>query len=289
MHFMAGRTLLVAFAVAWIAAGAGSASADVIYATTIDSNTLQSLDFGTLNTNTGVFTSIGLLNTKGGIFAMGYASNGQLEGISYSGEIYAINTANAATTAVGQIQFNNAVDVIGGEAVGGTFYLVSDSASVLYTVTPPSSLTPTILGGLTNSTATMDFSAAGLVATSPTGALYMATSFEEEPNKMDVNDLLLFNHPLPRLSTVIGDLGAPVGAGLFLGNTLYGITYGNQIVTIDTSTGASTPIANINIDPSDGIGAVAPLSTTPVPGSLTMLVIGAAMALLTRRRWSWCF
>lgn len=238
-------------------------------------------EFGTLDLTTGAFQQLGVLTIPVGdqMFGMGFSSNGILYGIdsggastSFTAHLWRIDPTNAVATDLGDTgQFS-----IGATVYGNTVYaLDSSNNAVLYTVNP-SNLNTTVIG-------TTGFAGDGLIAFDPSGRLFAGE------NSFPGDNLYLVN-PTTAASTFVGDMNDIMFTGIFVGSTLYAFSPDNStIYTIDTTTGASTPVGTYTLPNGDFIFASAyfpgPAVATPEPASLTLLLLGGlGLAGYARRR-----
>jgi hypothetical protein len=253
-------------------------------------------EFGTIDLTTGSYTNIGTLNLPSGdnIFGMGFGADGKLYGLDGSlptSNLYRIDTTNANTTLIGGIN-QSAIDATA-DASGKMYALSQDANASFYTLNPPSTMT--------NVVGPSGIMGTGLMAVNAAGTQIFAGALDATSNSTDLYSI----NPTTGAATLIGDTGFLVINGLFVNGTLYafqapfndatGALVPGKIVTIDTTTGVGTFVANYAIpdnhpaSDTDAIlaSAVAPQSI-PEPSSVVLGLIAAVTAgsvsLLRRRR-----
>lgn len=262
-------------------------------------------EFGTMDLFTGAFNQIGTINDGGNpvtLDAMGIGPDGKLYGLDASfptSSLVQIDTAN------GNILSSYPNPLSGGEsAIGGTtdasgkMWAMTFSTdfvhSTLYSLTPPLTTTTDAPTTTTNPQ--------GMVAVNPAGTeVYISNVISGQQSLQ-----------LTRIDTATGvatDIGTGLGfypgttipiaplAGLFVNGTLYafvasatdlqGTVYPAEIVTIDTTTGAATFVANYSLPGDDAVFAVSLIQAIPEPSSVVLGLIAVAAAgsvgLLRRR------
>jgi hypothetical protein len=229
-------------------------------------------EFGTLDLATGSFNPIGTLNLPAGdyIDGLGYGSDGNLYGLDSGPNsiLWQINPSNGIATDVGSV----GPSVSGATSdASGTFYAISqDVGAIYFTLNPPSTTTRTAFQtGISN--------AGGLMAVSPDGTQLFASS----NTGSSAWDLLSIN-PANGMATTIGSTGYEVDAGLFVGGTLYGFDISaDQIVTLNTMTGAGTAVQTYLLPGGDSITSAALImsQSVPEPSGLVLGAIGTLIAV----------
>ena len=271
---------LIGTVMLWLAMGHfGSAQADPVAYVAVHiygGPGIGSNLFGELDLTTGGFTQISDLNTSGrAIFGMGFGANGQIYGGgspvglgTNPSEFYSINPTTGAASDLGLSPFE-----VAGAATNwnGTFYALnyiypSQTSASLYSNNPPSNST-TLIG-------TVPFSPDGMVAIDAHGNLFASGNGDGSFYEVNTADAS---------TTLIGNTGLTgLFAGTFFGSTLYGISTNQYtgvetIVTINTTTGAVTPGAIIDL--SDDYGITAATAAVPEPASLVLGLIGGVGVL----------
>jgi hypothetical protein len=261
------RTCLVwAFFLAALTTSVETASAGLTAYVTTYSN-----EFGTLDLETGVYTRIGTDHTDNPIIGMGFGTDGLLYGLDNTfdnSHLWQINPTTGQITDLGGTGFW-AVGA-GGDSQGKLIALERYSNPTIAAFTPPSK-TDTSIGSVS-------FDGDGLVAPDSTGNIYLSEFgfFGDTLHKFDT---------ATGQSTEIGLMQDEyIVTGSFNQGTLYGISFDNEIFTINTTTGASTFITSTSIDVEDGFGSLVfqPTQAVPEPSTLAMTA-AAALALFAGR------
>src|SRR5271157_2319189 len=270
--------LLLATALAATAVGTPPAAAGIFFVG-------SGKEFGTINPVTGAITTLGTASTDTGnpIFGMGF-SNGVLYGLDGNdpaapiAHLFQINTANGATTDLG----STGQTVVGATTnSAGVLFAANFSTppSTLYQVSPPSLVATTI--------GVLGFRSAGLLAFDGAGNLFV--SGWSTSNGTGPDNLYRVN-AATGASTLIGSIGfTQVFAGAFDNGILYGFPgTAQQVIEINTSTGAGTVVSNYSLPNGDIIDAAASASAVPEPGSLVLLGLGLTglCGLCLRRTWA---
>ena len=84
------------------------------------------------------------------------------------------------------------------------------------------------------------------------------------------------------LASLVGNIGFEVFALDYANGSLFGFTASGQIITIDTTTGTGTFLANQSAG--NVFSATSAGSAVPEPASLTLLAGGIGLAFVKRRR-----
>jgi len=185
-------------------------------------------DFGILNLVTGQFVPCGNTGGSGAVgLAVGPGNTLYAETTTAYPDIYTINPTNAATTYVGPTGIPNP-----NYALGSTLTAIYDvdTAGNVYTINPTSG-------------------AATRIGTTGVPASSFANSLSANSKKLYYNN----SYGLYTLSTkkgkasLIGDGTTAIDADVYIGKTLYGGSVAPPaIYTINTSTGATTFVANVS-------------------------------------------
>jgi len=232
-------------------------------------------EFGTLNLATGQFTQTGTL--VGTLYGLGFTSDGTLYGVDAQSQLYQVDPATGGETLEGHISPDS---VFTATASGGLLYGLTGASSAVFFSISPTTQTATELA--TDTGITPD----GLFASNG-GTLY-ATSMTD----MGVSALyrLTTGGTVTMLgSTGITDSSQTFGAGVFVGDTLYGFNSNSGIYTFDTSTGAATLTHAYNLGTSSDTlyaAAFAPAAAPEpsVPATLLFGVLSLGALILKARR-----
>ncbi len=262
----------------WSAIGTSTARADPIAYVTGSPNPTSPTgpgignEFGTIDLATGAFTQIATLSFPGfpggdSMFGIGFGANGMLYGLDAepNANLWQINTTTGALTLVGAV--GQSADGATADANGNFYAFSADNGAAYYTLNPPS-LTSNVVNG-----ATTILNDSGLVAVN--GSQLFTTDLSPS-----VKSVLESINPTTGAANVIGDTGYVLLAGLFAGSTLYGFDSSvDAIVTIDTSSGASTVVATYSLPNGDSIvsAALAP-ALVPEPSSVVLSLFGIGLA-----------
>ena len=209
-------------------------------------------NLGTVDSATGATTIIGNMGTF--LTDIAFDPSGNLYGVGGLGfqHVFSVNKVTGLATDLGDSGTPLNSLVFGPD---GTMY--SAYGTTLYTVNPITAAVTTV--------GTTGFTASGDLAFHA-GNLYMTA--------MDsgTDDLVQIN-PVTGAGTLIGPIGATSVYGLADGHdgVLYGVV-GNHVISINTTTGAGTPVSSWPIfNGSFGNAAGADIAPVPEPGSLMML------------------
>ena len=208
-----------------------------------------------VDTTTGDATLVGTMGTV--MTDIAFSPSGDLFGIDFN-RLFSIDPTTAASTFIAGLgeTFANALDF---DAAGTLFSVSSDQLRTVNTSTGA----PTLVGNI-------GFQSSGDLAFAPDGTLFMSA--------VENNSLVTVN-PSSGAGTLVGSIGFPDVFGMdFVGSTLFGLTNGGQLISIDTGTGAGTLVANtIPNVPNFGSSTAPSTAAVPEPGS-TLLLFGLGLA-----------
>jgi hypothetical protein len=187
-------------------------------------------DLFKINTATGSATLIG--NMGAVMTDIAFSPSGELFGVTFT-DLYSIDPTTAASTLIGSLGINdsNALEFV----PDGRLFLASRNSTLLRTVNTTTGAT-TVVGDMGVS------SSGDLAFDLSSGNLFLsAASFP--------NDNLYQVDPNTAASTLVGSIGFPAvfGIDFFFGSTLFGLTNGGALITINTTSGAGTFVANTGV------------------------------------------
>jgi hypothetical protein len=233
---------------------------DLGYATDTNDNLWQ-VDF-----TTGTSSLIG--NTQVFLEAIALRGDGTLFGTDTSGQLYTINTTNAATTFIGGSALGNveALDFNGADLLCVNF--VNDVPPSVYSLNQ------------TNAVPT-------LVATSDVVTGFVRSGALLDPNNIlirgDSGGNTLFRMALAGgATTTVGAMGATIYGMDFVGSTLYGVSENGLLFNINPVTGLATQIG----DTGDQFYLSLTTNSIPEPSTFALLTVCATL-LAGRRRESY--
>ncbi|MCW3054614.1 MAG: hypothetical protein JWN14_3784 [Chthonomonadales bacterium] len=227
-------------------------------------------EFGTLDLSTGTFTSLG--TTTPTLFGMAFASDGTLYGLDNQGnaDLYTIDPTTGATTDRGPIQ-ESATALT---ARNGTLFAVNQNdPGLLFSLNPTTQAVHEV--------GFLGTAASGLLAFDPSGALF--TSDLSSPGYLYRID------PGTGVASLVGSIGFDVLTGVFVDDSLYGLTSNNEIVTVDTTTGAGTLLSSYSFPNGNVVIAATGPQDVSVPEpsfyqvSIVLAITGIGMLRLRRK------
>jgi hypothetical protein len=186
--------------------------------------------FGTMNLETGAFTLIGVATAAYGdpFGDITQLNGGPLYGSDYAGNLLLINPKTGSSSVIGNM------GPVSGLKVSKSGELFGYSYKDLFTV-DASNGESTLIGpfGIDDYYESWD-------ATFDGDTMY----FMADQYTNDYNANLYTVDTSTGEATLVGDVGYFLNALTFNGSTLYGFTGDGEIITIDTTTGAGTFLAN---------------------------------------------
>lgn len=225
-----------------------------------------------VNTATGAATFIGNMGTV--MTDIAFSPSGSLFGVTFT-DLYRIDPNTGASTLIGSLGVNdsNALEF----DLNGTLFMASFGSTLLRTVDTTTGAT-TVVGD-------MGVSSSGDLAFDPSsGKLFLsARSFQ---------DVLYLIEPSTAASTMVGDIGFVNVYGMdFYGNTLFGLTIGGYLISINTTSGAGTLVANTGVAALGASAALQPLATivlAPVEGPFRVTGPENAECENVANLWTFC-
>lgn len=190
--------------------------------------------FGNLykvNTVTGAATFIGNMGTA--MTDIAFSPYGDLFGVTFT-HLYRIEPNTAAITLIGSlgVSDSNALAF----DINGTLYMATRGSTLLRTVNTTTGAT-TVVGDMGVS------SSGDLAFDGSSGNLFLSV-----PSLTSLTDDLYRVNPSMAVSTMVGHIGFEDVFGIdFSGGTLFGLTNGGELITIDTTSGAGTLVANTGV------------------------------------------
>ncbi len=260
-----------------------SASADtLVYAVSTNYNNFTG-EFGTVDLSTGTFNQIGPV-TSDPLAGVVPGPNGNLLGISASGNLDSINPVTGA------------ISVVGATGLGGLAYYTAelngrvyatDLNSNLYTVNTatgaasligPTGIPP--CPSLTNPADVNDetlFTDGGKLYATFDGINLTTLALVDSPELYQIN-------PATGVATLVGPTALGLDAAVFVNGTVYGFAYGytgsNTVLSLNPANGSTAFVTDYSPNAFDITGAAA----TPEPTSVALVGLGIAAVLVSRRR-----
>jgi sugar lactone lactonase YvrE len=162
-----------------------------------------------------------------------FSPSGTLFGVTPT-DLYRIDPDTAASAFVGSlgVDGSNALEF----DLNGTLFMAMTNSTLLRTVDT--------ITGATTVVGDMGVSSSGDLAFDPSsGNLFLST-----PLLTSVTDELYRVNPSTAASTKVGDIGFESVFGMdFSGGTLFGLTNGGELITVNTMSGTGTLVANTGV------------------------------------------
>jgi hypothetical protein len=254
------------------ALGMGTSVADSVFAVSV-TPTLFQPNFGTVDLATGAYTVIATY-TKPFNLGIDATPAGQLYAYNDKNQLVQINPVTGATTLIGTGSipgFGFGTFFTPGGLTTGAFYAINFNGD-LYSINLTTGAT-TLIGntGINLEAADLSFvcESTGMAGSSDT--LFYAAIVPVGPSCTSTNNLYRIN-PATAAATLIGPTtgASPLGGAAYSNGVLYGFTADpQQIVRLDTSTGAATFVANTSEVIFGG--------AAPVPEPSIVLLLGSAL------------
>ncbi|MEM8679344.1 MAG: WD40 repeat domain-containing protein [Planctomycetota bacterium] len=189
-----------------------------------------------VNTMDGSAVQRGIMPAN--MFDLAYAPNGELFGVSSTADgnaLYRIDPNTASATLIGALGLNNEYgNSLDFDASGTLFMATTQTSGNLYTVDTTTGATTLV--GATGARSSGD------LAFAPDGALYMSVNTPDS-----VADELAILDTTTGNATVLGSTGFGQVFGMdFVSGTLTGLTRNGELISLDTSSGLGTLVANTN-------------------------------------------
>jgi WD40 repeat protein len=221
-----------------------------------------------VNTVDGSATQRGTMSAN--MFDLAYSPNGVLFGVSSTADgndLYRIDPNTASATLVGSLglsnEYGNSLDF---DQNGMLYMATMPTSGNLYTVNTTTGATT--LAGPTGQRSSGD------LAFAPDGTLFVSLN---TPNSSE--DELATLDAATGIATVLGSIGFEQVFGMdFVSDRLTGLTRNGELISINTTSGLGTLVANTNPDiPNNGSTVI------PEPVSFSLAVIGLLFAIGCRR------
>jgi PEP-CTERM motif len=291
-RFFAGQTfthrkLVMSLSVALFTASASAGP--LVYAVSTNYNNFTS-QFGTMDLTTGTFNEIGSV-VSDPLFGLMPGPNGNLLSLSISGNLDSVNPATGAVSVIGATGLGDLAGVTA--ELNGTVY-ATDLYNNLYRVNTTTGVA-TLIGSTgmppcPSLTSPVEVSDETLFTAN--GKLYASFDGVNLTNMaiVDPSDLYQIN-PATGLATLVGPTALGLDAVLQLNGTVYGLDFGyaatNTVLSLNLANGNTTFLNDYVSSPvAGGVNSfdVVGVSPTPEPASFTLVGIGMAAVLASRRR-----
>jgi hypothetical protein len=268
---------------------ASASAGPVVYTVAINYNNFTS-QFGTMNLTTGAFNQIGsvIADPLGGLMPQ---SNGKLLSLSLSGNLDSVNPATGAVTVIGATGLGNLAGVttefngtVYATDLYNNFYSVNTTTGVASLIGPTGlPICPSLISPVEVSDETL-FTANGLLYATFDGINLMDSTLVDPPELYQIN-------PVTGVATMVGATALGLQAAVQINGTVYGLDFNpagpSAVLSLNLANGDTTFLNNYVSSPvAGGVNAfaVTGVSATPEPASFTLVGVGIAAVLVSRRR-----
>jgi hypothetical protein len=268
---------------------ASASAGPIVYTVSIDFNNFTS-QFGTMDLTTGAFNQIGSIisDPLGGLMP---APNGKLLSLSLSGNLDSIDPGTGAVSVIGATGLGDLAGVTA--EFNGKVY-ATDLYNNFYSVNTTSGLAsligatgmpicPSLISPVEVSDETL-FTANGKLYATFDGVNLMDSTLVDSPELYQIN-------PVTGVATIVGATALGLQAAVQLNGTVYGLDFNpmgqNAVLSLNVANGNTTFLNNFASSPvAGGVNAfaVTGAAATPEPASFTLVGIGIAAFLVSRRR-----
>jgi hypothetical protein len=268
---------------------ASASAGPIVYTVSINFNNFTG-QFGTMDLTTGAFNKIGsvISDPLGGLMP---GSNGKLLSLSISGNLDSVDPATGAVSVIGATGLGNLAGVTA--ELNGTvyatdlynnFYSVNTTNGVASLIGPTGlPICPSLISPVEVSAETL-FMANGKLYATFDGINLMNSTVVDPPELYQIN-------PVTGVATMVGATALGLEAAVQINGTVYGLDFNptgpNAVLSLDLANGNTTFLNNYVSSPvAGGVNAfaVTGVSPTPEPASFTLVGIGIAAVLVSRRR-----
>jgi hypothetical protein len=292
-RFFAGQTftqrkLFMSLSLALFTASASAGP--LVYAVSTNFNNFTG-QFGTVDLTTGTFNEIGSVISDP-LFGLMPGPNGNLLSLSISGNLDSINPATGAVSVIGATGLGNVAGVTA--EFNGTVY-ATDLYNNLYSVNTTTGVAsligptglpicPSLISPVEVSDETL-FTANGKLYATFDGVNLTTLALVDSPELYQIN-------PATGVATLVGPTAMGLDAVVPVNGTVYGLDFGyyagpNTVLSLNLANGNTTFLNDYVSSPvPGGVNSfdIEGASPTPEPASFTLLGIGIAAVLVSRRR-----
>jgi hypothetical protein len=268
---------------------ASASAGPLVYAVSTNYNTFTG-EFGTVDLGTGAFNQIGpsISDPLDGLVP---GPNGNLLGLSVSGNLDSVNPATGAVSVIGATGLGSLAGFLG--ELNGTVY-ATDLSNNLYTVNTTTGAA-TLIGptgippcpSLTNPDDVSDetlFTAGGNLYATFDGINLVTSGVVDSPELYQIN-------PATGVATLVGPTSLGLDAAVFLNGTVYGFDFSftgsNTVLSLNLANGNTTFLTDYASSPvAGGVNAydIEGVTPTPEPASFALVGIGIGLVFVSVRR-----